>query len=206
MTKKLLKIIVPVILAALSSISVLAADTSTITATIPVKCSDVGGDFVIKPEGNAPAPTKESVTIADKGEGSFTVTFDQPDNYSYTIKQVAGNKSGVTYDQSIYDVTVHVIYDEKDMLKAELEIRKKSSDLKSESALYANKSQKKDDKSSKSSGSSSGGEGSSSKRSNVKTSDPAEIGRYALMSSGCLLILILAVIIKAREQIKELKQ
>lgn len=204
MIKKLLGMILPVVLVILSSIPVLASNTSTITAKIPVECSDVGGTFVIEPQGLAPMPTKESITVADKGEGSFTVTFDQPDNYSYVIKQIAGNKSGVTYDKSVYNVTVHVIYDEKEMLKAELEIRKKDAELKSESAKYDNVSKKNDKKSTAKRTGGSSGTGSGSK-SNVKTSDPAEIGKYALMSAGCMLVLVLAVISKTREQIRRLK-
>ena len=54
MIKKLLGMILPVVLVILSSIPVLASNTSTITAKIPVECSDVGGTFVIEPQGLAP--------------------------------------------------------------------------------------------------------------------------------------------------------
>lgn len=194
MIRKIINMIMPVILTAMCSVPVLASGTPAVTANIPVVCEDIGGTFTIEPEGKAPAPTEKSVTVPDKNTGNFVINFEQPDNYTYVIRQTAGNKQGVTYDNSVYTVTVHVLYDENNMLKSELEVRKNGSDLKSDSIKYKNSS-KTENKTTET-------DSSSRKTSNVKTSDPAEIGRYAAMSAGCVAVLIMAAAFKIRERIK----
>ena len=53
-------------------------------------------------------------TVTNGASGSFafqTLTFDTVGTYTYTISEAAGNISGVTYDNTVYEILVTVSYD-----------------------------------------------------------------------------------------------
>ena len=65
--------------------------------------------FTVTPRGTAPAPEKSSVTISGEGRADFgSVTFSNPGIYTYEIRETAGDVTNMTYDSTVYTVTVTV--------------------------------------------------------------------------------------------------
>lgn len=65
--------------------------------------------FTVTPLGTAPAPEKSSVTISGEGRADFgNVTFSNPGIYTYEIRETAGDVTNMTYDSTVYTVTVTV--------------------------------------------------------------------------------------------------
>ena len=61
---------------------------------------------------NAPMPTNNVVYIRDEGTASFpALHFTKPDEYTYTVIEINGNKVGYTYDATIKTITVRVVND-----------------------------------------------------------------------------------------------
>lgn len=48
------------------------------------------------------------------------ITYTEPGDYTYRIYQEKGSVHEVSYDESVYSVTVRVVNDEKDGLRAEI--------------------------------------------------------------------------------------
>ena len=68
--------------------------------------------FTVTPDAGAPAPARSAVTISGKGTGSFgSITFTQPGTYTYTVREDAGNVDHMTYDDTVYTVTIIVEQD-----------------------------------------------------------------------------------------------
>ena len=60
-------------------------------------------------------------TVSDKADGTFTfadLTFTSAGVYTYTVSEVKGSKGGVTYDETVYTVTVTVTDNGKGILTA----------------------------------------------------------------------------------------
>ena len=65
--------------------------------------------FTVTPLGTAPMPEKTSVTISGEGRADFgSVTFSDPGIYTYEIRETAGDVTNMTYDSTVYTVTVTV--------------------------------------------------------------------------------------------------
>ena len=65
--------------------------------------------FTVTPLGTAPVPEKTSVTISGGGRADFgSVTFSDPGKYTYEIRETAGDVTNMTYDSTVYTVTVIV--------------------------------------------------------------------------------------------------
>lgn len=65
--------------------------------------------FTVTPLGTAPVPEKTSVTISGEGRADFgSVTFSNPGTYIYEIRETAGDVTNMTYDSTVYTVTVTV--------------------------------------------------------------------------------------------------
>ena len=65
--------------------------------------------FTVTPLGTAPVPEKTSVTISGEGRADFgSVTFSNPGIYTYEIRETAGDVTNMTYDSTVYTVTVTV--------------------------------------------------------------------------------------------------
>ena len=70
---------------------------------------------------NAPMPA--SNTAVNRQDGSFVfgdITYHEAGSYVYTIKEVAGDKGGISYDAASFTATVTVIDDGSGQLKAEV--------------------------------------------------------------------------------------
>ena len=73
-------------------------------------------EFILEGEG-------VSQTTKVKADGSFTfnaIPYDEVGTHKYTVKEVKGNLPGVTYDETVHEVTVEVTDDGKGNLVAEV--------------------------------------------------------------------------------------
>ena len=59
--------------------------------------------------GRRPAPAADTVQVKGSGTASFTgLTYTAPGDYRYTVRQCAGGTAHMTYDATVYTVTVRV--------------------------------------------------------------------------------------------------
>lgn len=64
---------------------------------------------------DAPMPENDTITITGSGNAFFEeISYDTPDDYHYTIRELNGKLAGYTYDTSVFEVTVQVVCDEDD--------------------------------------------------------------------------------------------
>lgn len=115
-----------------------AEDTEPVsfTAVKAVEPTD-GNSFTIKegdfrfeltPAAGNPAadPLKDGVKTANKADGSVdfgNVQYEKAGTYVYTVREAAGDRGGITYDTSVYTITVKVTDDTAEAkLKAEVVI------------------------------------------------------------------------------------
>lgn len=121
-----------------------AADYSC-TASIPVRVhvyAETDAEFTVQLEAEAgvPLPEDRSLTFTGSGEGSFgAVEYTAPGDYIYTVTQVKGNADYVTYDDTVYTVTVRVTNDGTGGLVAEIWAVGDQSTQKSEEVLFSNR-------------------------------------------------------------------
>ena len=85
------------------------------TAELPVEVRTSGAataerfTITLTPEDGAPAPAADTVQIKGSGTASFTgLTYTAPGDYQYTVRQRAGGTAHMTYDATVYTVTVRV--------------------------------------------------------------------------------------------------
>ncbi|MBT1164791.1 Spy0128 family protein [Bifidobacterium felsineum] len=75
------------------------------------------GEFTFALTGSAGAPMPEDAengvkTVANGKDGKIAfgkITYAKPGTYAYTVREAAGNLGGVTYDDTVYAVTVTVV-------------------------------------------------------------------------------------------------
>lgn len=91
-----------------------AADYRT-AAELPVEVRTAGAataerfTITLTPEDGAPAPAADTVQIKGSGTASFTgLTYTAPGDYRYTVRQRTGSTAHMTYDATVYTVTVRV--------------------------------------------------------------------------------------------------
>lgn len=79
--------------------------------------------FQIEGQDGAPMPATDTITIAKNGDGSNEnsgafgdIAFAEPGTYTYTIREVAGDRSDMDYDSHQATVTVTVAADENGTL------------------------------------------------------------------------------------------
>ncbi|MCD7818245.1 MAG: DUF11 domain-containing protein [Lachnospiraceae bacterium] len=109
---------------ALLPVSVFAAGSALVTATVPVSVT-VGGEegtlesdipledytFKLTALDGAPMPDSDTITINGEGQAVFTIDFQKVGYYQYTVTQDASaltNERG-NYDDAVYYVTVMVM-------------------------------------------------------------------------------------------------
>ena len=90
------------------------AEEYACTASIPVRVqvyAQTDTAFTVQleaPEGT-PLPESRTLTFTGSGEGAFgPVEYTVPGDYVYTLHQTKGNAAYVTYDETVYTVTVRV--------------------------------------------------------------------------------------------------
>lgn len=84
---------------------------------------DATFQFQIEGQDGAPMPATDTITIAKNGDGSNEnsgafgdIAFAEPGTYTYTIREVAGDRSDMDYDSHQATVTVTVAADENGTL------------------------------------------------------------------------------------------
>lgn len=81
------------------------------TAEVSFTVDNAPGTVYIEAVGDAPLPeVKEYEGIYN---GSFKMTYVEPDTYYYTIRQKAGSEKNYEYDNTVYNVIVTVLSDEQ---------------------------------------------------------------------------------------------
>ena len=150
MLKKAIKYVAMLfVLALLVPVSVFAENSySTVQAWVPVVCPDFGGRFIIETESSSPLPNVTVLQVEDGGKKEFELIFDEPGTYTYVIRQEAGARKDMNYDDALYDIVVQVSNSGENELESEVLVAKRGSDLKSGSAEFKNilKETKKDDR------------------------------------------------------------
>ncbi|MBS6396070.1 MAG: hypothetical protein KH452_02790 [Clostridiales bacterium] len=124
------------------------AKGSSCTAVIPVEIT-VAGEKI--PSGveykvvleavtkDAPMPEKTSIVVKDAGKGQFGVmTYTEPGDYQYRVRQEDGKADRFTYDTTAYLVTVRVVNDGQDGLKAEVWAVREGSSEKADAVRFKN--------------------------------------------------------------------
>ena len=97
------------------------------TAELPVEVRTSGAataerfTITLTPEDGAPAPAADTVQVKGSGTASFTgLTYTAPGDYRYTVRQSAGGTAHMTYDATVYTVTVRVTNQPNGGLGAEI--------------------------------------------------------------------------------------
>lgn len=122
-----------------------AAAERSCTASIPVRVqvyAQTDAEFTVQLEAEegAPLPEKRTLTFTGNGEGVFGgVEYTVPGDYVYTVTQVKGRADHVTYDDTVYTVTVRVTNDGVGGLVAEIWAVGNQSAQKSEEVLFSNR-------------------------------------------------------------------
>ena len=85
------------------------------TVELPVEVRTSGAataerfTITLTPEDGAPAPAADTVQVKGSGTAGFTgLTYTAPGDYRYTVRQCAGGTAHMTYDATVYTVTVRV--------------------------------------------------------------------------------------------------
>lgn len=95
--------------------------------------------FKLTGEDGAPMPREDTLVLTGADTGYFLpVTYTEPADYHYTIREVPGDAEGYTYDPNVYHVTVQVTTDDRGNLTASVYVSKANSDLKAEKIVFVN--------------------------------------------------------------------
>ena len=132
-SKKIVTVILMLLLLAMQ-LPVFAAESAVVE--IPFTVENTAGTVVIETDGDLPLPSPCEFT--DVTEGKFSFSLEEPGDYAYRIYQKPGNESGVTYDETVYEVLVSVFVDEKEDLYAVVTLRIAGDSRKPEKVAFAN--------------------------------------------------------------------
>lgn len=92
-----------------------------VDATVPVEVA-ISGDaaeaqdfaFVMQAaQDETVLPDAQRVSINGAGSAQFTLCFNQVGEHHYTVRQVIGTAEGWTYDETVYDVTVFAMWNQR---------------------------------------------------------------------------------------------
>lgn len=149
LVKKLNMVLLLVLLAAglFCPLRPAAADLTCyqVSASLPVSV-EVNGNhklpftLEIRALDGAPLPDKTTLTFTGGGSGAFgPITYTAPGDYRYEITQRPGSAGHVTYDDSVYTVSVFVTNLGEDQLQEEIKMwRGDGSQGKSDAAHFQN--------------------------------------------------------------------
>lgn len=103
------------------------ADAYQCTAELPVEVRTAGAatserfTIALTPQDGAPAPAADTVQVQGSGTASFTgLIYTAPGDYRYTVRELAGTTAHMTYDATVYTVTVRVTNQPDGSLGAEI--------------------------------------------------------------------------------------
>lgn len=98
--------------------------------------------FVLEPaKPDSPVPAKgTSLTITGKGKGKFgTLSYTQPGEYVYTVREETEELSGYTFDTAVYQIKVSALYDDGGRLYTQMSVKKSGAKAKSGAIVFKNK-------------------------------------------------------------------
>lgn len=96
--------------------------------------------FLLEPVGDAPMPEENTVTITGSGTVTFPpITYDAPEDYHYTLRELPGETWGYTYDDTVYLLTVQVTTDDAGNLTATLYLSQEGSEGKADKLEFINR-------------------------------------------------------------------
>ncbi len=108
-----------------------------ITVAIPVE-TDIQTIIRISPLEGAPAPETSELNIDKSGKGEFKIGFTDPGTYVYKISQDKGNDPNISYDTTVYDVTVAVFTDDQQNMSYKICVNKEKTDTKTPKIVFKN--------------------------------------------------------------------
>lgn len=106
-------------------------------------------------EDDYPLPEKQS-SVVTNGEGSFSITFTEPGDYTYYVRQEKGSDKDIIYDDTEYEIHINVINknwesedsqpasDGKEELSFYMSVNYKGTDKKPAVIMFENKPEKDD--------------------------------------------------------------
>lgn len=103
-----------------------SAEDYSCTASIPVRVSltgEIDTEFAVQisSEEGDPLPEEDVLKIRGSGNATFgAITYTEPGDYHYTVVQQGGKIPYLTYDDTVYRVTVRVTNNEKGGLTPEI--------------------------------------------------------------------------------------
>ena len=179
MIKKIkMLILLPVLLSA--AVLPVHAETSTVQIPVTVEGTEKATVTIASEDKEAIKAVKGDKTITIDKAGTFTIEYDEPADFKYTLTQTAGKEKNSKGEKIIYDTAeyiAHVFIEAKDdgSLDPHVIVWKESQDSKSVSAGFKNTVEKKN----------SGG---------ADTSDESNIGYdvAALVTALCFGLLLIA--------------
>lgn len=186
---------------ALLPVSAFAAELPTVTAAITVEKKLTGDTppsaetftFTLTPENESnPMPETEpsnKITIKGAGKASFgAITYSEPGNYSYTVKEEVGNVANYTYDKSVYKVTVYVTTDDDGNLTAKVWAFKDGSEAKAANAVFTNSYKK------------------TTSSDSPQTGDDANLPLWITLAGGsvAILLILLVDVLRKRKEHRQL--
>ena len=121
-----------------------SAEDYSCTASIPVRVSltgEIDTEFVIRisTEEEAPMPEEDALKIRGSGKAAFgAITYTEPGDYHYTVVQQEGEEPYLTYDDTVYRVTVRVTNADEGGLVPEIWAVKDQQTEKTAELLFAN--------------------------------------------------------------------
>lgn len=107
---------------------------------IPVILQGTTGTVILEAEeADAPLPEQTELTVKKGEQAKFgPIWYEQPDDYHYRIYQETGNEENVTYDASVYFVTVRVTNGNHGQLEACLWCQKEGTENKLDTITFSN--------------------------------------------------------------------
>lgn len=103
-----------------------SAEDYSCTASIPVRVSltgEIDTEFAVQisSEEGDPLPEEDVLKIRGSGNATFgAISYTEPGDYHYTVVQQGGEIPYLTYDDTVYRVTVRVTNNEKGGLTPEI--------------------------------------------------------------------------------------
>lgn len=143
--RSILAVLFSFLLTFLCVVPVYAAERASIQLEIQL---DISGElpssaesftFVLEAAGDAPMPESNTISITGEGSGRFSsIIYTKPETYHYTVRQIAGDTEGYTYDDTVYDLTVQVTTSDTGTLKAVCWAYEQGNSLKTDRILFEN--------------------------------------------------------------------
>lgn len=130
------KLITVLLLLFLLAIPMQALAMETATAEISFTVKNAPGTVVMEALRDAPEPEKTAFDGASAG--TFVLSFNEPGDYYYEIYQKTQTQTGVTYDDTVYEVWISVLVDDDGKLYSVAAVNAQDSTQKTDEILFEN--------------------------------------------------------------------